>query len=117
MVNEAIEELFLEAIANGSSVAMAQKAIGVGPNWSSDRCRNMAGWKEKVDVWSAKAYQDAVRNLKEAGIKDWRASESYLKRRHREEWGDHTAIDLDMSPVASRILGLRSKTDEQKAIE
>jgi hypothetical protein len=26
---------------------------------------------------------------------DWRAAESWLKRRRREEWGDNVAVDLD----------------------
>ena len=42
---------------------------------------------------------------------DWRASESWLKRRRREEWGDYVNINLDkeIADLLAQLAGEREK--------
>jgi hypothetical protein len=46
---------------------------------------------------------------------DWRAAESWLKRRRRSEWGDNVAIDIDRE--IERLLAPVADTSEDQTPE
>lgn len=93
MVNEAMEEIFLEAVKNGLTITAAQKLIGVGRNWHYERCRSNPEWEARVNQWEAEGIKELVNNIREAGPKDWKASLELLKRRHRKDYGDHQVVE------------------------
>lgn len=93
MVNEAMEEVFLEAVKNGLTIASAQRLIGVSKNWHSMRCENDPEWEAKVNRWETEGLKETLDIIREAGKSDWRAAESLLKRRYRKEYGDHQVIE------------------------
>lgn len=103
MVNEAVEELFLEAVKNGLTIAAAQKLIGVGHSWHYDRCKSDPEWQAKVDRWETEGLRDLVNNIRDAGMKDWKASLELLKRRHRKDYGDHQTIENTGEPQRFKI--------------
>ena len=114
MVGEVGEELFLEALERGSSIAMAQKLIRVSVSWNHDKCERDKEWALRVEEAQARAYDDALKSLKAGFADDWKAAESYLKRKHRQEWGDNQKIEAEISPVAAAILGLREDGEDWK---
>lgn len=91
-----IEKRILDALRTGSSQKDALDAAGVSVPTFHEWRHKFPEFAEAVTraegqcatVMAATMYQAA----REA--KDWRAAESWLKRRRRSEWGDSLDIDL-----------------------
>lgn len=103
MVSEAVEEIFLEAVKNGLTIPAAQRLIGVNVNWHRERCKADPDWEAKVNRWETEGLRDLVNNIREAGMKDWKASLELLKRRHRKDYGDHQTIENTGEPQRFKI--------------
>lgn len=93
MVNKAIEELFLEALARGHTLASAAALVGVSQGWHYERVKSDPEWIKKTEHWQAKAVDKAILAMTSAFDKDWKAAESFLKRRAKKEWGDHQVVE------------------------
>lgn len=88
----------------GNTRTCAAGAAGVEPltfrNWYAKGEREQSGPFFTFFTDAARAEHEAEAMYvtviaKAAKDGDWRAAESYLKRRHREDWGDNVAFDVD----------------------
>lgn len=113
MVNEAMEEVFLEAVKNGLTIPAAQRLIGVSKNWHAERCKDDPEWEAKVNRWETEGLMDLVNNIRDAGMKDWKASLELLKRRHRKDYGDHQTIENTGEPQRFKIEIVDNGRDQQ----
>ncbi len=109
-------DLFVENLMNGMSVNMASKSIGVSAGWYSEHCKRDQEFAARCDAAMTVPYKDAVKCLSQEAKTDWRAAESYLKRKHRDEFGDAIKADIEISPVAQAILDMRKEASEDKEL-
>jgi glucose-6-phosphate dehydrogenase assembly protein OpcA len=88
------EEVLFEALRQGNTRTCAAALAGIDHatfyRWIADD----ATFRDNVTRAEAEAEMMMVESLKEGAVasRDWRAAESWLKRRRREDWGD--SIDV-----------------------
>ena len=114
MISEALEEVFLEAIKNGLTIAAAQRLIGVSSHWHVMRCQSDPEWEARVNKHDAEGLKETLDIIREAGKSDWRAAESLLKRRYRKEYGDHQVIENTGEPQRFKIEIIDNGREEKK---
>lgn len=93
-----VEKRILDALRVGATQKDAAAAAGIGENTLDDWKRADQDFRDAVTRaegacaarMAARLYQEAA---KDEG--DWRAAESWLKRRRRSEWGDNVSVDID----------------------
>lgn len=124
-LTEEVQQAIVDAVAVGATYADAA-ALG-GVTYETFRNWLLLGQAGRVGKYSA--FFNAVRHAEatcrvkmtatiyDAGItaKDWRAALEFLKRRSREEWGDHvdlTSKQQSLAPAAAEVnLALLSTQD------
>jgi len=94
MLPKGLEELFLEAIRAGMTIASAQKLVGVSRSWHSERCKRYPDWEAKVNSYEMQGLRPVVQHLSSEATKDWRASVEFLKRRYKEDYGDTQVVTV-----------------------
>lgn len=93
-----VEKRILDALRVGATQKDAAAAAGIGENTLDEWKRNFQDFRDAVTRaegacaarMAARIYQEAT-----ASEGDWRAAESWLKRRRRNEWGDNVSVDTD----------------------
>lgn len=93
-----VEKRILDALRVGATQRDAAAAAGIDETTLWRWKEAFADFAESVTRaegacaarMAARIYQEAT---KDDG--DWRASESWLKRRRRDEWGDNVSVDID----------------------
>ncbi len=98
-VPEGIVELFFEALEEGASIYMAQRMIRVSDNWCKRRCEADPEFEAKVKEAQTKSYKAALVAFKGGFDSDWRAAESWLKRKHKDEFGDVQTVEVTSKDV------------------
>ena len=91
-----VEAKLIEALSNGATRVAACAYAGITTD-------TMLNWEKTFSAFSASltratglAEYGFTCVLKECAMEgDWRAAESWLKRRRRDEWGDNINVDVD----------------------
>jgi hypothetical protein len=85
-----------DALKAGNTRTAAVGAAGIDYTTFCDWLRDYPQFSQAVIRAEHEAEAGYVEVLKKAAANgDWRAAESWLKRRRREDWGDNVAIDVD----------------------
>jgi hypothetical protein len=98
----AAEQVIIERIRTGSTIKDACTAAGISDqtylNWTHDSL----DFLESVTRAEAECAAEMAASIHQAATvqKDWRAAESWLKRRRRNEWGDNVAVRADTEALA-----------------
>jgi hypothetical protein len=103
-----VEKRILDALRVGATQKDACAAAGISWETFDEWCKAFPEFSESVTraegacaaLMAATIYQAAREQ------KDWRAAESWLKRRRREEWGD----SLDLRKLSDEDLIERAKS-------
>ena len=109
-LTEETAQIITDAILHGASYKDAAESAGVEYNtfneWRKRGADAKSGkfkeFNEAVEVANAQCAVNMVRVIQSAAAKgDWKAAESWLKRRRRDEWGD----GLDVTSGGEKIKG------------
>jgi hypothetical protein len=96
------QEIICKAVENGATYRVASLVAGVGYSTFNDwmkagreakRKNKYSEFSEAVERASAKCEARMAEAIVIAGKSDWRAAESFLKRRDPENWGDKQTLD------------------------
>jgi|APSaa5957512622_1039677.scaffolds.fasta_scaffold96277_2 hypothetical protein len=102
-LTEEKRERICTAIENGSTYRVAALVSGIGYSTFNDwmklgreatRKNKYSEFSEAVQIASARCEARMSETVVVAGKKDWRAAESFLKRRDPENWGDNNRTDI-----------------------
>lgn len=97
-LNKEIQDAICEAIENGATYSAAAEAAGIAVStmndWLKDERPRFVQFSEAVRAANARFMTDALRKIREAGRKDWRALAWSLERRLPELFGQKTNVDL-----------------------
>lgn len=90
-----------EKIRNGATAKDACGSVGITRETYFKWLREDADFSDAVMRAEDECAAQMAACIAAAAPTDWRAAESWLKRRRSEDWGDRQSLDLD-----SRISGL-----------
>ena len=106
--SDAIAKGIYNALQAGATRTAASGAVGIGRDTFLEWMKRYPAFSDGVTCAEAKAELRFTTTLAKAAEGtdevpgDWRAAESWLKRRRREDWGDNIAVAADKE--AARIL-------------
>lgn len=102
-----VEKRIVDALRVGASRKDACDAAGVGERTFYEWLEDFPQFSQAVTHAEGACASLMAATIYEAarGQKDWRAAESWLKRRRREEWGD----SLDLRKLSDEELIARTK--------
>ena len=106
-----IEKKICDALAEGCTRKAAYGFVGVSANTFAEWLERFPTFLTSVTCAEAEAEAKFTKSLWKAATgydSDWRAAESWLKRRRRDEWGDSlnftSKSDTDLLNEAAEIL-------------
>ena len=108
-----------EALEGGNTRRVAALLAGIGEStfylWMDkakpthkDHAPMFVDFMEQITHAEAVAEAEHVKNLQIQGIGDWRASESWLKRRRKDDWSEKQQIEQTVMNI-----DLTNLTDDQ----
>lgn len=103
-------ERFVRALRQGNTRQCAAGLARVRLSWVELDIAADEQFASVVAAAEAEAEQEMLESLAGAARQgDWRAAESWLKRRRRQDYGDHTTVTL-LERLAAQVRGM---TDEE----
>ena len=100
------EAKLFQALSLGATRKAACEYVGIGVSTLHDWCTEFPEFSEALTQAEAKAEMTCVASVVSAAAKgDWRAGESWLKRRRREEWGDRQEVVI-LRQVVEEVQGM-----------
>ena len=120
-------EKILKALRGGCTLKAACGYAGISENTLSRMKETFADFGDRIACAEAEAERTAADRLFRAGARDWRAAESWLKRRRSADWGDKQTTELtgkDGGPITlalndslSRIYGEQEPQEDESQPE
>jgi hypothetical protein len=86
------KEIVYAAIAKGLNNNDACRKAHLTYQWFNDNYRSDAIFRGRVDQAREEAKEAAIDSFRAGFGKDWKAGYTWLKSRHRNEWGEHIGI-------------------------
>ena len=95
-----LQNQICEHLKQGATRTSAAEGCGISRDTFRDWLQRYPAFSGAVTRAEAEAELIHTRVLMRASSEDWRASESWLKRRRRDEWGDNTTVRADQEAEA-----------------
>ena len=120
-LTKATQELICEAIESGATYNDASAIAGITYSTFNDwmkqgreatKTNKFSKFSEAVALSNAKVRISMAAVIRDEAKKgDWRAAESFLKRRDPENWGDKQAVDLNADVKGEVVIRYEADSD------
>lgn len=111
-------EKILRIIRDGNYRNVAAQCAGISTETFYQWMDSYPDFSDAIIKAEADCEAEVVARFRNAGQMDWRASESYLKRKHPERWGDKSRVEqtgADGGPIQiiTTELGMDKLTNDE----